>query len=44
MQLFAYWYNELDGDKNWLLKNVILASMYGCAELGGTLIASKFTI
>ncbi|KAG6371220.1 UbiA prenyltransferase family-domain-containing protein [Boletus reticuloceps] len=39
MQLFTYWYNELDGDKNWLSKNAILAIMYGCTELGGTLIA-----
>ncbi|KAN0082454.1 UbiA prenyltransferase family domain containing protein [Tylopilus felleus] len=40
MQLFTYWYNEMDGDKNWLSKNAILALMYGCAELGGTLVAS----
>jgi 4-hydroxybenzoate polyprenyltransferase len=40
MQLFTYWYNEMDGDKNWLSKNAILAIMYGCTELGGTLIAS----
>ena len=39
MQLFTFWYNELDGDKNWLSKNVILAIMYGCMELGGTLSA-----
>ncbi|KAF8125422.1 UbiA prenyltransferase family-domain-containing protein [Boletus edulis] len=39
MQLLTYWYNELDGDKNWLSKNAILALMYGCTELGGTLIA-----
>ncbi|KAF8121062.1 UbiA prenyltransferase family-domain-containing protein [Boletus edulis] len=39
MQLLTYWYNELDGDKNWLSKNAILAIMYGCTELGGTLIA-----
>ena len=44
MQLFTYWYNEMDGDKNWLSKNVILAIMYGCTELGGTLISSKLTI
>jgi len=44
MQLFTYWYNELDGDKSWLSKNAILAIMYGCAELGGTLIASTSTI
>ncbi|KAF8545779.1 hypothetical protein OG21DRAFT_1491930 [Imleria badia] len=35
MQLFSYWYNELDGDKNWLLKNVILAIMYGCTRTWG---------
>jgi 4-hydroxybenzoate polyprenyltransferase len=39
MQLFTFWYNELDGDKNWLSKNAILALMYGCMELGGTLSA-----
>jgi len=39
MQLFTFWYNELDGDKNWLSKNAVLAIMYGCSELGGTLIA-----
>ena len=42
MQLFTIWYNELDGDKNWFSKNAILAIMYGCAELGGTLVASTF--
>lgn len=42
MQLFTFWYNELDGDKNWLSKNVILAIMYGCMELGGTLSAGVF--
>ncbi|KAG8221438.1 hypothetical protein J3R82DRAFT_1629 [Butyriboletus roseoflavus] len=40
IQVFSYWYNEMDGDKNWLSKNAILALMYGCAELGGTLVAS----
>ena len=44
MQLFTYWYNEMDGDKNWLSKNTILAIMYGCTELGGTLTASTFTV
>ena len=44
MQLFTYWYNEMDGDKNWLSKNVVLAIMYGCTELGSTLIASAFTV
>ncbi|KAG9309608.1 UbiA prenyltransferase family-domain-containing protein [Chiua virens] len=40
MQLFTVLYNELDGDKNWLSKNGILAIMYGCMELGGTLSAT----
>ena len=42
MQFFTLWYNEFDGDKNWFSKNVILAIMYGCVELGGTLSASMF--
>lgn len=44
MQFFTLWYNELNGDKNWLSKNVILAIMYGCVELGGTLSAGTFII
>ena len=44
MQFFTLWYNEFDGDKNWLSKNVILAIMYGCVELGGTLSAGMFIV
>ena len=44
MQLFTLWYNEFDGDKNWLSKNVVLAIMYGCMELGGTLSAGTFIV
>ncbi|KAF9238255.1 UbiA prenyltransferase family [Melanogaster broomeanus] len=41
MQLFTIWYNELDGDKKWMSKNLLTAIMYGCLELGGTLTAGS---
>jgi len=36
------WYNELNGDKMGLSKNVLTAILYGCLEVGGTVAAGKF--
>lgn len=33
------WYNELNGDKMGLSKNVLTAILYGCLEVGGTVAA-----
>jgi len=41
LQMLLYWYNEMNGDSHWLSKNAILALMYGCSGLGGTLVASR---
>ncbi|KAI6026716.1 hypothetical protein PISMIDRAFT_9022 [Pisolithus microcarpus 441] len=41
MLLFTAWYNEHDGDKEPLSKNVLTAIMYGCLEMGGTLVAAR---
>ncbi|KAI6015867.1 UbiA prenyltransferase family-domain-containing protein [Pisolithus microcarpus] len=41
MLLFTAWYNERDGDKEPLSKNVLTAIMYGCLEMGGTLVAAR---
>ncbi|KAG9309607.1 UbiA prenyltransferase family-domain-containing protein [Chiua virens] len=39
MQLFTLWYNDLGGDRHWLLKNILPAFIYAFTELGGTLSA-----
>ncbi|KAI6037488.1 UbiA prenyltransferase family-domain-containing protein [Pisolithus marmoratus] len=41
MLLFTAWYNEHDGDKEPLSKNLLTAVMYGCLEMGGTLVAAR---
>jgi hypothetical protein len=41
VQLFTLWYNELDGDNEWLSKNILTALMASCLGLGGTLTAGR---
>ncbi|KAG6334282.1 hypothetical protein ID866_4810 [Astraeus odoratus] len=41
MLLFTTWYNEHGGDQESFSKNILTAIMYGCLELGGTLVAGK---
>jgi len=41
MLLFTTWYNEHGGDKESFSKNLLTAIMYGCLELGGTLVAGR---
>ena len=41
MLLFTSWYNEHDGDRESISKNLLTAVMYGLSELGGTLVAGK---
>ncbi|KAG6326674.1 hypothetical protein ID866_12415 [Astraeus odoratus] len=41
MSLFVAWYHEHDGDQEWLSKNVLTAVIYGCVDLGGTLVAGR---
>lgn len=41
MLMFTMWYNENDGDKDALSKNLLTAVMYGCLEVGGTLVAAR---
>lgn len=37
------WYNELKGHEHWLSKNVMTALGYSLFELGGTLVAGRWT-
>ncbi|KAI6040764.1 UbiA prenyltransferase family [Pisolithus marmoratus] len=41
MLLFTARYNEHDSDKEPLSKNLLTAVMYGCLEMGGTLVAAR---
>ncbi|KAI6120226.1 UbiA prenyltransferase family [Pisolithus croceorrhizus] len=41
MLLFSAWYNEHDGDKEPLSKNLLTACMYGSLEMGGILVAAR---
>ncbi|KAG1874916.1 UbiA prenyltransferase family-domain-containing protein [Suillus subluteus] len=39
--VLTIWYNELNGDKMGLSKNVLTAILYGCLEVGGTIAAGS---